>query len=63
METKTGWLAEWDDDEDTNSRYPWRPRLQVDESWCPTLMVWFATKEECERFIREHIIGQTMLDD
>lgn len=59
---KRGWLADWDDDQASyaDSKYAWRPMLQIDGMTVTCDGPWFATEAECERFIRDEIIGRRM---
>uniref|UniRef100_UPI003F493582 hypothetical protein n=1 Tax=Streptosporangium sp. CA-235898 TaxID=3240073 RepID=UPI003F493582 len=54
-----GWFAEWDR-ETTNGG--WRPVLQLD-GHAPDFDIWFSTKQECEDWIREEVIGCGMLPE
>lgn len=56
-----GWFADIDDDPDRGSRFQWQPNIQVGGAILP-LPVWFETREGCERFIREEIVGQGWID-
>lgn len=51
----TGWFSAIDEDASTD--FQWQPCLQL-EGWGPTLDVWFASKEECDRFIAGDVIGK-----
>jgi hypothetical protein len=54
-----GWFA--DIDEGTPSGdMQWAPFLQLD--WgAPSMDVWFASEEDCLRFIREEVVGKGVL--
>lgn len=55
------WFA--DEDEDTLPGYPWRPYLQTASSMCiPLDGISFATKEQCEDFIRDEVLKARKLD-
>jgi hypothetical protein len=56
----SGWFADAGDD-DSRARYPWQPFLQL-EAMCLPFPMWFSSEQDCEEFIRTHIIGQPMLD-
>lgn len=58
--SETGWFADIDLDMDIPGFNRWVAVLQV-PGCCFPLPVWFRTKEECERFIREEVVGQPML--
>lgn len=60
---KHGWFSdtEAEDAPGYSPAYPWTPCLQLD-GWCPTIGVWFATKEECDRFIKDNLLGQRLYD-
>lgn len=64
MSSGRGWFADpGDTDEDGyDPTHPWRPYLQIDGA-CIQLSIWFATKDECERFIREEVLGKPLLPD
>ena len=58
---KTGWFADIANVDDPllkSDGYRWQPCLQLEGGHCPAFDVWFATKEECERFIKDEILGQ-----
>ena len=54
----TGWFS--DTSANAGKRFPWQPCLQIDEFYCVSIDIWFATNRECDHFIQEKIIGQTM---
>lgn len=61
-----GWFADVphrDDDEPEMLRDKWQPCLETGKGMIPCFDVWFATKEECETFIRDEItpIAGTLL--
>lgn len=59
---RRGWFADQDpDDPDHMPSAPWRPYLQCG-GVCPPLRMWFQTKGDCERFIRDEVIGKPWLD-
>ena len=49
------WFAERDSD-GYDPRWQWQPTLQG-SGFCLSLPVHFATKQECEQFIRDEVIG------
>lgn len=53
MDRELGWFSDLDSD-DTDM---WQPVLYLG-GWGPSLPVQFDTKEECDRFIQEQIIGK-----
>lgn len=60
---ETGWFADLADEEQRDERWPWAAFLQM-ESECHRLDgTWFATKEQCEDFIRSEILGRGLLQD
>lgn len=61
---RTGWFADPGDmdEDDYDERFPWRPYLQTSGA-CVPLRLWFATKEDCERFIRDEVLGKELLPD
>lgn len=54
------WFADIDEDAADN-RYPWQPILQLD-GWVTRATVWFATRDECEAFIRENLVNTGWMD-
>ena len=54
------WFA--DIDEDADQRWPWQPILQLDGMCMSVDSVHFATRDECEWFIREHLVGSGWMD-
>lgn len=65
METdRRGWFADPgdEDEDDYDAQHPWRPYLQA-AGLCVPLRMWFATKAECEEFIRTEVLGAEMLPD
>lgn len=54
-----GWFA--DADISPDHRRAWQPNIQVDGAILP-LPVWLDTKEECEQFIRDYLVGQGWID-
>jgi len=53
------WFADIDEDAPPGS--PWRPYLQLDG--CVAVVEnWFDTKEDCEWFIRENLLGTGWMD-
>ena len=57
--SKYGWFA--DIDEESPEGYPWQPCLQLDMH-CVDIEVWFESREACEQFIRDEILGKPMLE-
>lgn len=55
-----GWFADIDDDETSDTAYPWRPYLQLD-GMCLPLETRFASRPECERFITEDILANNRM--
>jgi hypothetical protein len=60
MDEIQGWFAD-QDDRDGTREMRWRPYLQG-EAACIPLDIWFDTKDACEGYIREQVIGAGMLD-
>lgn len=62
MDERRGWFADPGDtdEDDYDERNPWRPYLQIGAG-CVPLRLWFASKEECERFIRDEVLGKPMI--
>jgi hypothetical protein len=61
---RAGWFADPGDKDDDgyDERYPWRPYLQI-SAGCVPLRLWFASKEDCEQFIRDEVLGKGLLPD
>ena len=57
-----GWFADLSDEDVRDPKFPWQPFLQTD-GCCFPLPVWFATKRDCEDFIREDVAGRGLLED
>ena len=55
--TDTGWFS--DIDTEQTGDYIWQPCLQLDGGHCPCFQVWFDSKEACDAFIRDEVLGQT----
>lgn len=62
MSERSGWFADPSDPEDRDERWPWQAFIQT-AGGCYPLPLWFETKEACERFIRDDVLGRGMLDD
>jgi len=64
-EYRSGWFADPGDkdEEGYDERYPWRAYLQTPLGCYPIDGCWFRSKVDCERFIREDVIGQDILPD
>lgn len=60
MSDYTGWFADLSDEEDRNPIAPWQPFIQT-AGGCFPLRLWFETKDGCEEFIRECVLGRVML--
>lgn len=58
--TGLGWFAEPDPE---TPAYPWRPVLQLEGTCAPDFDIWFKTKDECETWIRENVLGAGMLEE
>lgn len=56
----TGWFADNHGNGDEN--FPWYPSLQL-PGVCLRLPIGHPTKESCEQFIEQHVLGQPVLDD
>lgn len=55
------WFADTDEDGPPQGR--WRPYLQTDSSMCiPLEGIWFASKEQCEDFIRTDVLKAREVD-
>lgn len=61
MTDGTGWFADLSDNVEATAIGPWRPFLQA-AGGCFPLPIWFASKDECEKFIGEHIAKTGWLD-
>lgn len=59
----TGWFADVNPKADNSlTDYVWQPCIQTDIG-CFDIEVWFNSKEACEYFIRDHLLGKGLLDD
>lgn len=63
MSGEAGWFADIDRDQPPGA-YHWQPCLETGTGHVPCFEVWFATREECEAWIRETVlpIAGTLLD-
>jgi hypothetical protein len=52
-----GWFS--DVDPDQSGDFIWQPCVQLGGSFCPCIPAWFATKADCDEFIRDEVLGQT----
>jgi hypothetical protein len=59
----TGWFADLADEDERDERWPWQVFLQLETECHAMAGVWFATKEQCENFIRTKVVGQGLLPD
>jgi hypothetical protein len=59
--TRQGWFSDIDPDTAIDDTFRWQACLQL-EGWCPTIDVWFDTKEDCDTFIRDEVVGKPALD-
>ena len=50
----TFWFSAQDDE--GPKTHPWKPYLQADFG-SPSLAIWFATKDECDAWIRDYVVG------
>lgn len=55
-----GWFS--DVDAEADPRYQWQPCLETGQGLIPSFQVWFATKDECDAWIAENVIGVGWLD-
>lgn len=63
MSSDNFWYAERDTRrDDYDPRWPWMPTLQ-NSLGCMSLPIWFATRRECEQFIRNEVIGKDLQAD
>ena len=53
--SRTGWFADTSDK--SPNGYPWQPCLQLDLH-CVSFDTWFATRYECEKWIKDEILGK-----
>lgn len=53
--TKRFWLA--DIDREADPPYIWQPCLETGTGIVLCFEIWFETKQECEEWIRQHVIG------
>lgn len=57
------WFADVDSDADLDSPYPWQPCLETDEGMIFDFEVWFDSKEHCEQWIEQYVIGRELRRD
>lgn len=67
MSAPTGWYADTEPRHPNDLREPlgdyrWQPVLQTAEGTV-SLERWYATKADCDAFIRDHVLGEVMIDD
>ncbi|MGI5144807.1 hypothetical protein ACQEVC_45570 [Plantactinospora sp. CA-294935] len=68
MSDRVGWFADVEDvdSEDGEPRsdpaYPWQPVLQT-AGLCLSLDIWFASRAECEQWLRDNVIGVEMIEE
>ena len=55
------WVADVDPEQD--GPYRWQPCLETRVGHIPSFEVWFDTKEACEDWIREFVIGAELRTD
>lgn len=55
MSARPHWFADVDDEQDGD--YVWQPCLETGVGHIPCFEVWFNSKEACEDWIREFVIG------
>jgi hypothetical protein len=55
------WFADAEDPDTADPRWPWQPVLQLD-GMTFTGSAHFATKEDCETFIRANLVGTGWMD-
>jgi hypothetical protein len=53
------WFADIDD-EDGIPPYVWQPCLETETGHIPSIGIWFQSKEICEDWIRENLLGATL---
>lgn len=58
-----GWYAEEDEDVRDEGKPMWRPVLQLNGHVMTCDGPWHLTKDECEAFIRQDVIGKGMWPD
>ena len=55
--SETGWFSDPDPERAGDGRFIWRPFLQL-RGFVSALDTWFASKADCDHFIRTEVIGQ-----
>lgn len=55
------WFADVDDEAEVQP-YVWRPYLETRTGHIPGIDIWFDTRERCEGWIRQFVLGAP-LDD
>jgi len=63
MPESVGWFSDIDEGQDSDA-YRWQPCIQT-EALVSSLQIWFASKVECDNFIRDQVIpaGARFYDD
>lgn len=56
-----GWLS--DIDREASGPYIWQPCFETGAGHIPSLPLWFTSKEECDAWIAEHLIGADWLGE
>lgn len=58
-----GWFSDCGDVSKQTGAYIWQPCLQLGGGHIPCFEVWFDSKEACDEFIRDEVLGQTWLPE
>lgn len=63
---RVGWFSDYDNDPDLSggmAEYRWQPCLETGTGHIPSFDVHFKSKDECDTWIREYVIGAAWLDE
>lgn len=55
------WFADVDPSATTET-YRWQPCLETGTGHIPSFEMWFDSKEACEEWIREHVLGAVLCE-
>lgn len=58
---RRGWFA--DIDADAPASHQWQPCFETGEGHIPCFQIWFETRDQCERWIQENLLGVGMLPE
>lgn len=61
MNGERGWFADVRQDPEDGPADMWQPCLETGIGHIPCFDIWFATRQECEKWIAETVLGVGML--